>query len=121
MASIAILTAIALPIYSSFGDRARRAEGRAAAEQAAQLLERLYSRTNTYSTTLADAGIPASSASGRYTISVAAMAGDTIATSYVVTATPSGWSDSTCGNLTLSSTGQRGVSGTGSVTDCWQR
>ncbi|WP_374402321.1 type IV pilin protein [Niveibacterium sp.] len=121
VAVIALLTAIAVPSYSSYIERGRRAEGRAALEQAAQMLERLYTRTNSYSVTLADAGIPATSSSGRYTISVAAMAADVIATSYVITATPSGWTDPHCGSLTLNSVGQRGRTGTSPVTECWQR
>jgi len=118
---VAILTAIAVPSYNAYIERGRRAEGRAALEQAAQMLERLYTRTNSYSTTLADAGIPATSSSGRYTLSVAAMAGGVIATSYVITATPTGWTDPHCGNLTLDSVGQRGRTGTSPVTECWQR
>ncbi len=118
---VAILTAIAVPSYNGFIERGRRAEGRATLEQAAQMLERLYTRTNSYSVTLADAGIPATSTSGRYTISVAAMAGDVIATSYVITATPKDWVDAHCGSLTLNSVGQRGSTGSSPVAECWQR
>lgn len=121
LAIVAILTSIAVPAYSGYIERGRRAEGRAALDQAAQLLERYYTRTNTYSTTLADASIPATSSSGRYTLVVAAVAPDTIANSYVITATPTGWSDAHCGNLTLNNTGQRGSTGTWTTTDCWQR
>ncbi|WP_374510939.1 type IV pilin protein [Niveibacterium sp.] len=119
---IGILASIAVPSYMQYMERGKRAEGKAALEAAAQMMERSFSINNTYPSTLAAAGISGFTESRRYALA-APTAGPTgtLATSFVLSATPSGWTDPRCGTLTLSSTGVRGSSGTSSVSECWQR
>jgi len=126
VAIIGILAAVAVPAYLEHIARGRRAEARAALVAAAQQMERYYSNNNTYAasstTTLADRGIPTTTESGKYSLSVAAPSGGSFATGYVLTAAPSGFTDSSCASLTLDAAGVRGkTGGTWSVSDCWQR
>lgn len=123
---VGILAAIAYPAYTNQLQRGWRGEGKAAVLAAAQQEERFFSMNNTYTTTLVDAGIrgfscsDANTAACRYTITVAAPAGGTIATGYLISATPQGWTDALCGTLTLDNLGNRGRNGTGSVAECWR-
>lgn len=120
---VGILSAIALPTYTQYVERGRRAEAKAAVNGAAQMLERFYTQTNSYTVVLAAAGISPTTESGRHAIAVTPGATGDIATSFIITASPVGWVDGHCGNLTLNSAGQRGRSAAGgwSVEDCWQR
>ncbi len=123
VAVVGILASIAVPSYLQYLERGRRAEGRAALEAAAQMMERFYSINNSYPATLAAAGINATSETGRYTIAApAAGATGALATSYILTASPTGWVDANCGNLTLDSSGARGRSaGAMTVQAWWER
>jgi len=119
---IGILASIAVPSYMQYMERGKRAEGKAALEAAAQMMERSFSINNTYPSTLAAAGISSFTESRRYALAAPTPGpSGSLATSFVLSATPSGWTDPRCGTLTLSSTGVRGSSGTSSVSDCWQR
>lgn len=117
---ISILAGIAYPAYTDHVIRGKRAEGKAALTDAAAKLERYYSDNNKYAAaddTLAG-GVSSSSENGHYTISITTAG--TYQT-YTLTATPVTFSDDDCGNLTLTQAGQRGVTGTKSVGDCWGR
>jgi type IV pilus assembly protein PilE len=139
---LAILSAVAYPQYTSYIERGKRAEARSKLMAAAGLLERAYTERATYSTA---ANFPVlmglttgatvksdidNSAVGYYTITYVPSQSDTSATtnprdSYVLTATPILASDENCGGFTLSSTGKRGITATGtkawSIDDCWRR
>jgi len=125
VAIVGILAAVAVPSFLEQMRKGWRAEGKAAAMAAVQQEERFFTMNNTYTTTLTDAGIrsvscdDATTSRCRYTLSIAAGASG-IATGFVVTVTPQSWTDARCGNLTLSNTGVRGVTGTLSVAECWQ-
>ncbi|WP_374601093.1 type IV pilin protein [Niveibacterium sp.] len=125
LAIISIISAIAIPAYTEHTMRGRRAEARAALGAAAQQMERFYSNNNTYGTTatsLAERGISSTTETGKYSISVAPPSDGTFATGFVLTAAPSGFTDSQCGSLTLDAAGVRGkTAGSWSVNDCWQR
>lgn len=121
VAIVAVLAAIAIPSYSSYVMRGKRAEGRAYLMNAAALLERYYSDNNVYATaantmpgTVATAA-GATSESGYYTGS---MTVSTPFQTYTITAT-SNFTDADCGNLTLTHDGTRGKTGPSSVSDCW--
>ncbi len=125
VAIIAILGAIAYPSYTSHVRKTKRAEAKTRLLQVAQLQERWFTEKNTYTTNVASllgvAGTVYSAStndpSSGYQITAAAAAGGTIANSFVLTATAQGDQTSdTCGNLTLSSTGQKTASGSG---QCW--
>ncbi|MBL1143148.1 MAG: prepilin-type N-terminal cleavage/methylation domain-containing protein [Proteobacteria bacterium] len=107
---IGILGAIAVPSYRAYVISGKRSEGKAALEVARGRLERWYSDNNAYSA----AAIAAESETGEYTV---AYAGD--GQSYVLTASPQGWADPDCGDLTLASTGIRGAGG--DVDTCWSK
>jgi type IV pilus assembly protein PilE len=118
---IGILVAIAYPGYQSQIQRTRRADGKAALMNTAQQLERCFTRFNVYNnaacdiaTTLAGGGF--ASTEGWYVITDAAPA----ANGFSLVATPQGaqTDDTQCANLTLTSTGTRGASGTAPAT-CW--
>ena len=74
---------------------------------------------------LAEAGFRAysgeSAATSGYTLTAIAGATTTIATSFILTAEPSNWDDTTgCGNLTINQSGTRGVSGGAyTLAQCW--
>ncbi len=118
VAIIGVLGAIALPSYRAYVESGKRSEGRATLEETRARLERFYSDNNAYATANATlpAGVSTTSETGIYTITT-----DVAGTfqSYTLTATPTGWADATCGNLTLASTGARGAGG--NVNDCWSR
>lgn len=138
LAIVGILAAVAFPSYQSQVQKGKRAEGKAALLNGASKLERYYSDNNFFpsnsascgsgtnsATALAAAAVPANSGESTtlnaYDISVtfALGAASACANVYTLTATPKNWTDSQCGNLTISNTGAKGKSGSGTVQDCW--
>ena len=129
VAIIGILAAIAYPSYTNHVRKGQRAEGKVKMLAAAQKLERWYTDNATYTTDLGPLfGFPAGStiysgdsndAGSPYSLSVTAAAGG-IATGYTLRANQNGnFSDPDCGDLTLSSTGLKGLTGPASVRTCW--
>lgn len=124
IAILAIIIGIAIPAYTEYVVRSNRTEGKAEILNAAQALERCYSRFNRYNDTancppadaLSNAGI--TSENGHYVVtSVALNAGN-----FTLRATPQGTQatrDTRCANLDITHTGQRSISGTGTIEDCW--
>ena len=131
VAIVAILAMVAYPSYTEHIARGRRAEAKTALLRAAQALERFYTVNNCYPSASANCGGATSSAAALAAIGIPAHSGDTAAKSYytitvttqaqeyLLTATPQGFSDARCGSLTLRQTGQKAVTGTGTVADCW--
>jgi type IV pilus assembly protein PilE len=133
-AIMAIVFAIAYPSWHESVRKARRAEGRAALTQLMLQQERYYSQNTSYiafSSASTDAGEKMfkwfsgdSAAASSYEISASACAGETIQNCALLTARPgtekvnAGYKDSACGNLTLSSSGEKKASG--SASNCWQ-
>jgi type IV pilus assembly protein PilE len=140
---IGILSAIAFPSYQEQVRRAKRAEGKTALLKAAQLQERIYITgdpgvANSLATYANNTRLPvlfglASGATvysgenpqlntGAYTITVDALGGTCtdFRQCFVVRATPNGsFTDAKCGQLTLTSTGVRGNTGTETAARCW--
>lgn len=123
LAMVALLGAVALPLYDGHVRRSRRAEARAALLQAAHRLEREATATGTY-----PAGdLPASQADvagGRYRILRVAPASELDgALRFSLQAVPLGaQTRDDCGTFTLNSTGERGLLGNRApVADCWHR
>jgi type IV pilus assembly protein PilE len=123
---VGILTAIAVPGYSSYMRKTRRADAKVALTSTAQQLERCYTRYYTYLQT-ANGGqcplvLPYNTPNGTYTIDAdgAAIptAGVTVS-SFAIKATPIGNQalDTHCGTFTLNQNNSQSVS-TG-ATDCW--
>lgn len=125
MVVVAALAAIALPSYQAYIARANRAEAKTALLENAQFLEQYFMTNGFYSTsknsatspTLPIASLPRNGGTQTYTIA-AAVAN----TSFTLTATAvNSMASDDCGNLTLTHTGARGVSGTLNAAECWNK
>lgn len=119
LAIIAMLAAVALPLYQNQVQKARRADAIQALEYAAARQEQHYFQHQRYSDAIAELG-GSRSPDGHYVLSV------TLASNgqgYTLTATASGpqQQDSQCGSYTLNQVGERKITGTGGVATCWKR
>lgn len=120
---LGILVAVAYPGYQSQMQKTRRADGQAALSNAAQQLERCFTRFNTYNDD--DCDIAADLADGVvspqqwYVVTDSAPA----ANGFTLVATPqnSQVEDTICANLTLNSVGTRSATGTAPDPEgtCW--
>lgn len=119
---IGILVAIAYPGYQSQIQKTRRAEGKAALLDAAQKLERCFTRYNRYDNvadcTTADELDPGiTTEQGWYVITASALGPG--AFTLVATRQGAQTDDTLCGNLTLDNRGQTGRTGTAPLDTCW--
>ncbi len=116
---ITLLAAIAYPSYTSYVTRSKRAQAQAALLDMAARMERFYNANNTYSTaTLASIGAPATTENGDYNLNIQAATG----TAFNIQAVPQGaqaTDDTACATLTYNQLGAKGITGTGTVADCW--
>jgi type IV pilus assembly protein PilE len=135
VAIIAILAAVALPLYQEHVRKSHRQEAKATLLKIAQLQERFYAANNTYQaaipTLLGLAGGSVYSGErpddpkGKFVITQQIGTGTAgcadLLCGFRLTATvnPATHVDAKCATLTLSSTGARGYTGTGSTSDCW--
>lgn len=120
VAIVAILAAIALPSYTEHVTRTNRAEGRAVLMNTAQALERCYTRFNAYNHPNCTVAFPINSETGVYSMPAANQ--DIAARTFTLRAVPQNVQatrDTRCATFSLTHTGVRGVSGTGTVDDCW--
>ena len=123
MAIIGILAAVALPSYRAYVERGQRANAKTVLLEAAQFMERYRSSNFNYvdssnNPPALPARLQVSPAERAKRYDVAISAAD--ATSFTLTATPSGWTDSVCGNLTLTNLGVKGQT-VGDAAACWNR
>ena len=117
VAILAIIVAIALPSYRRYVIETNRGEAKAVLMQTAQSFERCFTRFSTYNDGncgIAGQTTPFASETDKYNVNFTTLT----ATTFVLTATPV-QADPECGNFTLDHRGQRGISGTGMVDDCW--
>ncbi len=104
---VGIIAAIALPSFNDSAQKGRRSDGQAMLMDAASKMEAYFFDNKTYTETLADLGLTATSPEGYYTLSVTAATGACpITTCYELQATAIG-AQAEDGNLTINSRGQR--------------
>ncbi len=126
VAIIGILAAIAIPSYQQYIARGNRSAAKSVLLEVAQFMERYRSSNFRYSTAINGTTAPTlptglqqapQSGTARYNIAVTTVS----ETAFLLTATPTGWTDALCGNLTLDNLGQKSESGTGDLAECWNR
>lgn len=119
VAIIGILAAVAYPSYQDSIQKSRRADAKAALLELAQFMERTFIENKSYTPggtapTLPFTESPKDSGSKFYDLTLAATV-----TTFTVTATPKGpQSGDSCGTLTFTHAGQKGVSAS-TVANCW--
>lgn len=124
IAVIGVLAAIAYPSYQDSLVKTRRASAQACLSELAQFMERFYTTNMRYNQDTGGTAVALPNLQCRadlndfYTFSLPAIA----QTTYTLQATPKGMqaNDTLCKNLTLSYTGAKGETGTGSTQDCWK-
>lgn len=115
---VGVLAAIALPSYQKQVQKTRRSDAKSALVGAAGQMERYFTERSTYATaTLGSGGVyPATTQNGYYALSLANLT----ATTYTVQAAPAGAQvGDSCGTMTYTEQGAKGVTGSLSVSDCW--
>lgn len=116
---IAILMATSIPTYSQYLIYEKRLEAVSALAKTAIKMEHYHIEHNTYQgATLQTLHMPARIAKNSYQLIILSAAGN----AYVLSAMPLGRQaekDSTCGILTLNSSGKKSISGPGKLNDCW--
>jgi type IV pilus assembly protein PilE len=120
VAIIAILAAFAVPAYSRYGYRARRADGQELLLRVATAQERYYATYNKYGA-LADLGFadPALSDHGYYSVSLSNLTGSEFT---ATAARLSAQLSDTCGSLQLDSTGAKTSGAVNNISNngnCW--
>jgi type IV pilus assembly protein PilE len=128
VAIVALLASIAMPSYTSYIARSKRADARTQLLQAQQFMQRFYAANDQYQydraantvTSQIPANLAHSPADGTALYDLAITA---TTTSYTLTMAPvvgSQMATDKCGSFTLTSTGVRGVTGTETVANCWK-
>ena len=127
VAVVGILALVAYPTFIQQMQKSRRSDAIAALTDLAYRLERYYSEKNTFATATIASGSATdvlgspNSPSGFYTLSI--VSSQTSDTTYLIQATRKAGgpqaSDATCGDFTLTNATVRGISGSGSINDCW--
>jgi type IV pilus assembly protein PilE len=121
MAIAGILTVIAVPAYQQYLLDAHRTDAVKTLLEVSNAESEYYTTNNAYTANLTSLGYPAdtvTSENGYYAVTATSSSPQT----FTLTATPQGSQtrDTHCGSFTLSSLGQKSVTGTDTVSDCWQ-
>lgn len=120
LAIISILAGLAYPHYNQHLITARRAYATVALTDLAARLEQYYTHKNSYAgATLAELGVSDANYKNYYQLKIDQAIDD----KYVVSAIPQGkqaQDDTDCGTLSLDQSGNRSITGSGTVTACWE-
>ena len=127
MTIIGVLLAIAAPSFFEYLAKSKRADATGVLSETATFMERNFAASGRYDLTEAGAAIvlplalttaPRGSASAYYNISFQGAVGES---TFIVQAIPVNSMDGdACGTLTINQRGQKGVSGSRPVAECWQ-
>lgn len=123
VAILAIIMAIAIPSYQQYVVRSNRAEAKTILMQAAQALERCYTRYNAYNDGNCNVSFPIDSENGHYQMPDAQQS--VTQATYELVAVPQGVQasrDDKCAKFSLIQNGTRAAenkSGGDSTEDCW--
>lgn len=116
---VAVLAAVAIPMYGKYAYRARRADGQDLLQRIAMAQERFYATNNHYGS-LADIGFanPAISEKTYYSVTSAFPGNNNL--KFLATAAPQGaQQNDDCGSLTVNNAGARAATGSTSNGTCW--
>jgi len=119
---IGILASIAFPSYQEFVKRGNRTEGQAFLSEVAARQERYFAQNNEYTDDVDKLKLKNGSTSetGKYELSIVIDEdADADDGGYTLTAEEQ-FNDDACGNLTLTATGIKGVTGSKAAADCWK-
>jgi len=146
VAIVGIIAMVAIPAYTKQIQKNNRAVAKARLAQASQLLERFYSDNNNYYVDVVSGNLSGSTGASTpagFAMLMRVPSGTTVysgsnnestsvytvtlstptANSFTLTATPvpgtTQVNDTKCMNLTLTNAGVKGISGSGSLSDCW--
>ena len=121
VAIIAILAAIAMPSYSRYVMRSRRASGHDVLMLVSTAQERFYTNHNAYATDLdTQLGFNTASLTGDGGYYIVSLSGAATANTFTLQAVPQGGqANDACKNLLLSNTGAKTFSGDETNGKCW--
>jgi len=129
VAIIGIISAIAYPSYQDSVTKTKRADAKTSLMDRAAGFERCFTMNGQYNYTAgppvkecvavlgsaSNALASTTSSKGYYTIALSSLA----ATTFTLTASPSGFTDAKCTSFSLNQTGLPTYTGTGTSKDCW--
>lgn len=118
LAIVGILAAIIFPSYNYYLVKIRRSNAESVLYDISARLEEFYAANNTYSgATLSDLDANLDAAKDYYDFDISANA-----TTYMISAVPIGTQakdDDLCQTLQLNQNGEKSVTGSGEINDCW--
>lgn len=117
VAIVGILAAVALPSYQEHVRKGARAEAISALTDLANKQEQFYVDNRRYAKSMTELSAPTTTESGYYTVSVT-----NTAQAFTLTATAASGpaaDDGKCKTFTITDTGVKASTGSGSKKDCW--
>jgi type IV pilus assembly protein PilE len=119
VAVLSIIVAVGYPSYMEHVKKSRRAEGMGQLLELADRMERAYSDRGTYPTNISEVYVATTTDGGFYTLTVVSANN----VSFTVSAAPTslgGQNDDKCETFTLTSLGQKSISGSVPNSQCWK-